>query len=104
MLYLDGFSDVLVGDDAKEFLSDDFQKQLRKKAEEIVKKENVEEKGNDQEAAQTKELNELLDTGEMTTTPDATIDEDAQSALDDNTNIKAVSREPRRKFGTLGIH
>ena len=49
MLYGFGFSDVLVGDDAKEFLSDDFQKQLKKNAEEIVTKENVEEKGNDQD-------------------------------------------------------
>ena len=40
-LWPDGFSDVLVGEDAKEFLSPEFQSQLRKKASEIVEKENV---------------------------------------------------------------
>ena len=97
-LWPDGFSDVLVGDDAKEFLSSDFQSQLRKKASEIVAKENVEEKGDDQTAAQTR-AEELLDTGEMTTSPDATIDEISQTKVS-NAVIKPVAGT-RTKFGTL---
>jgi len=97
-LWPDGFSDVLVGDDAKEFLSPEFQSQLRKKASEIVAKENVEEKGDDQTAAQTR-AEELLDTGEMTTSPDATIDEIAQTKVN-NAVIKPVAGT-RTKFGNL---
>ena len=97
-LWPDGFSDVLVGDDAKEFLSDDFQSQLRKKASEIVEKENVVEKGDNPEAAKTR-AEELLDTGEMTTPPDATAEEIAQSTLS-NTNIQAAEGT-RKKFGDL---
>ena len=97
-LWPDGFSDVLVGDDAKEFLSDDFQSQLRKKASEIVEKENVVEKGDNPEAAKTR-AEELLDTGEMTTPPDATAEEIAQSTLS-NTNIQAAEGT-RKKFSDL---
>jgi len=97
-LWPDGFSDVLVGNDAKEFLSDDFQKQLKKKASEIVEKENVVEKGDNPEAAKTR-AEELLNTGEMTTPPDATAEEIAQSTLN-NTNIQAVEGT-RKEFGNL---
>ena len=97
-LWPDGFSDVLVGDDAKEFLSDDFQSQLRKKASEIVEKENVVEKGDNPEAAKTR-AEELLDTGEMTTPPDATAEEVAQNAVD-KVNIQAAEGT-RDKFGHL---
>jgi hypothetical protein len=97
-LWPDGFSDVLVGEDAKEFLSPEFQSQLRKKASEIVEKENVVEKGDNPEAAKTR-AEELLDTGEMTTPPDATAEEIAQSTLN-NTNIQAVEGT-RKGFGNL---
>ena len=53
-LWPDGFSDVLVGDDAKEFLSDDFQSQLKKKAGEIVSREEVEEKNGKKKAGKKK--------------------------------------------------
>ena len=97
-LWPDGFSDVLVGEDAKEFLSDDFQSQLRKKASEIVEKENVVEKGDNPEAAATR-AEELLDTGEMTTPPDATAEEVAQNAVD-KLNIQAAEGT-RTDFGNL---
>ena len=97
-LWPDGFSDVLVGDDAKEFLSPEFQSQLRKKASEIVEKENVVEKGDDPEAAATR-AEELLDTGEMTTPPDATAEEVAQNAVD-KVNIQAAEGT-RTDFGNL---
>ena len=97
-LWPDGFSDVLVGEDAKEFLSPEFQSQLRKKASEIVEKENVVEKGDNPEAAKARS-EELLDTGEMTTPPDATAEEIAQSTLN-NTNIQAVEGT-RKGFGNL---
>ena len=97
-LWPDGFSDVLVGDDAKEFLSPEFQSQLRKKASAIVEKENVVEKGDNPEAAATR-AEELLDTGEMTTPPDATAEDIGQAALD-NVNIQAVGGT-RKEFGNL---
>ena len=97
-LWPDGFSDVLVGEDAKEFLSDEFQSQLRKKASEIVEKENVVEKGDNAEAAKTR-AEELLDTGEMTTPPDATAEEVAQNAVD-KVNIQAAEGT-RTDFGNL---
>ena len=97
-LWPDGFSDVLVGDDAKEFLSPEFQSQLRKKASEIVEKENVVEKGDNPEAAATR-AEELLDTGEMTTPPDATAEEVAQNAVD-KVNIQAAEGT-RTDFGNL---
>ena len=97
-MWPDGFSDVLVGDDAKEFLSPEFQSQLRKKASEIVEKENVVEKGDNPEAAKTR-AEELLDTGEMTTPPDATAEEVAQNAVD-KVNIQAAEGT-RTDFGNL---
>ena len=97
-LWPDGFSDVLVGEDAKEFLSPEFQSQLRKKASEIVEKENVVEKGDNPEAAATR-AEELLDTGEMTTPPDATAEEVAQNAVD-KVNIQAAEGT-RTDFGDL---
>ena len=97
-LWPDGFSDVLVGEDAKEFLSPEFQSQLRKKASEIVEKENVVEKGDNPEAAATR-AEELLDTGEMTTPPDATAEEVAQNAVD-KVNIQAAEGT-RTDFGNL---
>ena len=99
-LWPDGFSDVLVGDDAKEFLSDDFQKQLKKKAGEIVSKEEVEEKGNDPDTAETIK-DELLDSGQARETTEDTLaaEQRAEEALA-NTNIQAVEGT-RKSFGNL---
>ena len=99
-LWPDGFSDVLVGDDAKEFLSDDFQKQLKKKAGEIVSKEEVEEKGNDPDTAETIK-DELLDSGQARETTKDTLaaEQRAEEALA-NTNIQAVEGT-RKSFGNL---
>ena len=96
-LWPDGFSDVLVGDDAKEFLSPEFQAQLAKKSNEIVTKENVEEKGQDPEEAQTN-ANTLQQNNRGSAPPEPNI-EVAQSTLK-NTNIKPVAGT-RTKFGNL---
>ena len=97
-LWPDGFSDVLVGNDAKEFLDPKFQAQLAKKSNEIVTRENVEEKGQTQEEAQTN-ANELAQNNRGNAPPDATPEEVAQSALN-NTVIKPVAGT-RTKFGNL---
>ena len=99
-LWPDGFSDVLVGDDAKEFLSDDFQKQLKKKAGEIVSKEEVEEKGNDPDTAETIK-DELLDSGQARETTEDSIaaEQRAEEALA-NINIQAAEGT-RKSFGNL---
>ena len=98
-LWPDGFSDVLVGDDAKEFLSDDFQKQLKDHASEIVKKEEVNEKNNDEETATTK-ADQLLNEGISRDgpTPEQAA-ESAQRAVQ-NLNIQAA-QGTRKKFGEL---
>ena len=95
-LWPDGFSDVLVGEDAKEFLSPEFQSQLRKKASEIVEKENVVEKGDSAEAAKAR-AEELLDNGEMTTPPDADAADVTSQALDDLPMEE--NKKTRREFG-----
>ena len=97
-LWPDGFSDVLVGNDAKEFLDPKFQAQLAKKSNEIVTRENVEEKGQTQEEAQTN-ANELAQNNRGNAPPDATAEDVAQSALN-NTVIKPVAGT-RTKFGNL---
>ena len=99
-LWPDGFSDVLVGDDAKEFLSDDFQKQLKKKAGEIVTREEIDEKGNDPDTAETVK-DELLDSGQGREVTEDTLaaEQRAEEALA-NTNIQAVEGT-RKEFGNL---
>jgi len=98
-LWPDGFSDVLVGDDAKEFLSDDFQKQLKDHASEIVKKEEVNEKGTDEETATTK-ADQLLNEGISRDgpTPEQAA-ESAQRAVQ-NLNVQAA-QGTRKEFGEL---
>ena len=99
-LWPDGFSDVLVGDDAKEFLSDDFQSQLKKKAGEIVSREEVEEKGNDPETAETIK-DRLLDSGESRqNSEDSIASEQRAEEILANTNIQAVGGT-RKEFGNL---
>ena len=98
-LWPDGFSDVLVGDDAKEFLSDGFQKQLKDHASEIVKKEEVNEKGNDEETAVTK-ADQLLNEG---ISRDGPTEEQARQVATQslqNLTIKPVAGT-RTKFGNL---
>ena len=87
-LWPDGFSDVLVGDDAKEFLSDDFQKQLKDHASEIVKKEEVNEKGNDEETAITK-ADQLLNEGISRDGPTAEQAEERSEQAVQDLNIQA---------------
>ena len=99
-LWPDGFSDVLVGDDAKEFLSDDFQSQLKKKAGEVVSREEVEEKGNDPETAETIK-DRLLDSGESRqNSEDSIAAEQRAEEILTNTNIQAVGGT-RKEFGNL---
>ena len=73
-LYPDGFSDVFVGDDAKAFLSDEGQKELRKHSLQTAKDGCIAVEGSNKEAcAQIAE--DLIAKGETTVTPDATADE-----------------------------
>ena len=68
-LYPDGFSDVFVGDDAKAFLSDEGQKELKKQAKETSIRAQK-EAGVDDTVAR-KRTEELFENGEATTPPDA---------------------------------
>ena len=64
-----GFSDVFSGQDAKDFLSDKNQKQLRAQAEKTSTRAQIENGATPEAAA--KRTAELLETGKMTTPPDA---------------------------------
>ena len=91
-----GFFEVFDEQQRKKFLSDGFQKQLRKKAEEVVRRENVEEKG-DEPGAAANRAKELLDTGEMTTPPDADAADVTSQGLDDLPMEE--NKKTRREFG-----
>lgn len=96
----DGFSDVFNNDQKKKFLDPEFQKQLKKKAGEVVTREEVEEKGTDPETAETVK-DRLLDSGEArdTTQQELEAQQAAQEALA-NTVINAVEGT-RKDFGNL---
>ena len=96
----DGFSDVFNNDQKKKFLDPEFQKQLKKKAGEVVTREEVEEKGNDPDTAETIK-DELLDSGQARETTEDTLaaEQRAEEALA-NTNIQAVEGT-RKSFGNL---
>ena len=104
-LYPDGFSDVFVGDDAKDFLSDEGQKALRRHTEQAAKDGCIAIKGNTKEACAAR-TEELLDTGKATTDQKATADEvaganaeelsDALSKIEDIEGTdKGISKELR---------
>jgi len=77
----DGFSDVFVGDDAKAFLSDEGQKELRNQAAKAAKDGCIAVDGSTKEAC-AKKAEELLDTGKSTTPPDTTAEEVATETTD----------------------
>ena len=94
-----GFESVYSGDQAKEFLSNENQKELKSKAEETAKRGcEAASSGNTPEAC-TKRAHELLKSGKASTDPDATVDEITQASLN-NAVIKPVAGT-RTKFGTL---
>ena len=99
-LWPDGFSDVFNNDQKKKFLDPDFQKQLKKKAGEVVTREEVEEKGNDPDTAETIK-DELLDSGQARETTEDSIaaEQRAEEALA-NINIQAAEGT-RKSFGNL---
>ena len=77
-LYPDGFSDVFVGDDAKAFLSDAGQKELRKQATETAVRAQ-EDLGVDPTTARFRS-NQLIKTGKMDIDPNASAEEAAAQA------------------------
>ena len=80
-LYPDGFSDVFVGDDAKDFLSDEGQKQLRNQAVKSAKDGCIAVNPGNKEACAAR-AEELLETGKASTPQNATAEEVASETTD----------------------
>ena len=97
-LFPDGFGDVLNKEQQKKFLSNEFQTQLRKKANEVITRENQDEKGQDAEEAQTN-ANTLQQNNQGSLPPDSVSNTEAQEILN-NINIKE-KKGTRRSFGDL---
>ena len=90
-LYPDGFSDVFVGDDAKAFLSDEGQKELRSQATETAVRAQK-ESGVDEVTAR-KRAEEILQNGNATTPPDADPDTLVNDRLNSLSDLKIENKQ-----------